>query len=248
LSVEFTELNGDLDAEYQWTFGNGATSNEPVITEYEFTNAGVYDISLKITDSKGCVNIQNQSALIEAYELPIANFSFSPGFASNIEPEIQFSNASSENATSWNWDFGDNDFSSQENPIHEYSFPSLYEVKLFASTADGCVDSTSKIVKYKEVIQIYIPNVFTPNYDGTNDFFELFAKGRIDEFSIKIFDRWGGQIFYTDNIENSWDGKNKTGKEVQVGVYTYLIEYGAYDPVFEEAISKQISGTITILR
>jgi len=248
LNVAFTELNGDFDVEYEWNFGNVGMSFEPLTTNYEFTTAGIYDVSLKLTNSYGCTNTLNQASLIEVYELPKANFSFSPGYASNVEPEIQFLNASSENASSWNWDFGDNDFSSQENPAHEYNYPGLYEAKLFAYTIDGCVDSVSQIVKYKEVIQFYIPNAFTPNYDGTNDFFELFSEGTIDEFSIIIFDRWGGELFYSNDIENAWDGRAKNGGEAQVGVYTYLIECAAFDPIFEEAISEQITGTITLLR
>ena len=198
LTVEFTELNGAQDVSYAWNFGNGTTSNATGSINVDYTNAGSYDVSLKATDSFGCENVQNETSFIQVYELPTAKFSFSPGFASNVEPEIQFSNASSENVTVWNWDFGDDDFSSLENPIHEYNFPGIYDVTLHAFTINGCVDSTTQQVKYKEVIKIYIPNVFTPNYDGTNDHFELFVEGTIDEFSISIFNRWGGEVFYSD--------------------------------------------------
>jgi gliding motility-associated-like protein len=70
---------------------------------------------------------------------------------------------------------------------------------------------------------LYVPNTFTPNANATNDMF--FPKGEgIKDFEMRIFNRWGEQIFLTDKMERGWDGLYK-GKPAQLGVYVYKIYY-----------------------
>ena len=73
---------------------------------------------------------------------------------------------------------------------------------------------------------MYIPNAFSPNGDGRNDYFiprELLSSG-IKEFSIKIFNRWGELIFKTNSVDGrGWDG-SYGGKKQPLGVYIYMID------------------------
>ncbi len=71
---------------------------------------------------------------------------------------------------------------------------------------------------------LYIPNTFTPNNDGLNDAFKPVYYCDLQEYDLKIYDRWGHLVFETNDIENGWNGKNKTGL-IEQGVYTYLINY-----------------------
>jgi gliding motility-associated-like protein len=67
-----------------------------------------------------------------------------------------------------------------------------------------------------------LPNVFTPNGDGDNDFFTPFIPYRfVDRIDMQIFNRMGGLLFETENPDILWDGNNLNGKEVQDGVYYY---------------------------
>ena len=70
--------------------------------------------------------------------------------------------------------------------------------------------------------EIHIPNVFTPNQDGVNDFYLISAKG-ITEFNIVIVNRWGNVVFESNDILISWDGTSK-GEMCQDGVYFYVIQ------------------------
>jgi gliding motility-associated-like protein len=80
-----------------------------------------------------------------------------------------------------------------------------------------------------------LPNVFTPNGDGSNDLFKPFPYRFVSRINMKIFDRWGNQVFETTNPDILWDGKDlKTGKPLSEGVYFYS---GSY---FEEHISGEI--------
>lgn len=79
------------------------------------------------------------------------------------------------------------------------------------------IDNVS-IVKCEELI---IPNVFTPNNDGTNDFFEI--KYLFENTSTQIFNRWGIKVFETNNANIFWDGKTTSGNESVDGTYFYII-------------------------
>lgn len=89
--------------------------------------------------------------------------------------------------------------------------------------------------------QVFIPNAFTPNNDSNNDFFEI--KGNyIARFELSITDRWGVEVFNSNNIDFSWDGTFK-GKPVPEGVYMYRL--------FIQGVSgnsNKYKGSITLLR
>ena len=89
--------------------------------------------------------------------------------------------------------------------------------------------------------RIFIPNVFTPNMDGTNEFFEIKGVG-IFQFELQIFNRWGAMLFETNNIDNWWDGTYR-GEAVAEGVYVYLITYRDVRGKYQE-----VHGYVTVLR
>lgn len=77
--------------------------------------------------------------------------------------------------------------------------------------------------------QIYIPNAFSPNGDGTNDVFKPSAiyittktNNRLYSYEMEIFDRWGNKLFMTNDLEQGWDG-NFEGKACSTGVYLYKV-------------------------
>ena len=77
----------------------------------------------------------------------------------------------SENASPILWSFDDGRDTTIENPIHIFSDPGNYEVKLYVSDTNNCMDSVShNITVYYDFI-LYVPNSFTPNIDGKNDLF-----------------------------------------------------------------------------
>ena len=69
---------------------------------------------------------------------------------------------------------------------------------------------------------IEVPNVFTPNNDGNNDYFQLLFFGGIKTFNCTILNRWGQVIREYDNPAFMWDGKDESGDDVLEGVYFYI--------------------------
>ena len=91
---------------------------------------------------------------------------------------------------------------------------------------------------------IYIPDAFTPNGDGINDYYQVFGRcARL--VRINIFNRWGEKVWDADNINDKWDGKYK-GESQPVGVYVYWLIYVSDSPNGGEG--KEKMGSITLIR
>ena len=94
-----------------------------------------------------------------------------------------------------------------------------------------------------------LPNVFTPNDDNFNDLFRPITKNpkaTIDHIELSIFNRWGVEVFYTEDPEIKWDGKNKNnGKLLPDGTYFYKCT--AYVVSNDGLITTHLQGSITLL-
>lgn len=93
--------------------------------------------------------------------------------------------------------------------------------------------------------KVFVPNAFTPNNDGKNDKFVVYAETGCENlisFRINIFDRWGQKVFESDSPRVSWDGLNVDKQ----GVYTYTIEYEY--PLFRKTQTLTKRGTITLIK
>jgi gliding motility-associated-like protein len=91
-----------------------------------------------------------------------------------------------------------------------------------------------------------LPNVFTPNLDGVNEFFYPLAFKYVKEINMVIFDRWGTEVFKTTKPGIQWDGTNqKTGRICDQGVYFYVCDVGEIR--LTGIVNRSISGFVQIL-
>ncbi len=81
---------------------------------------------------------------------------------------------------------------------------------------------------------LVVPNVFTPNGDGKNDFIEIETDGSTN-YSFSIFTRIGTRIFFSESPRIFWDGKNSRGEDMPQGIYYYVLEEKGGDDTFEAA-------------
>ncbi len=107
------------------------------------------------------------------------------------------------------WDFGDGSFSAEDNPIHTYFEVGSYVVTQTVTYAFGCVYTKIITLNIEEGYKLIMPNAFTPNEDGLNDFFGPVHVG-LNTLEISIYDTWGSLIYQEsgDSIRG-WDGKVK---------------------------------------
>lgn len=90
--------------------------------------------------------------------------------------------------------------------------------------------------------QLFIPKGFTPNNDGTNDQFFVVADWEVESFEMMIFNRGGGMVFKSSDIQQGWDGTSNN-VEVPQGVYVYKIMYKN-----QYGDHKILKGTLTLIR
>lgn len=215
-----------------WSFGDG-NNGSGLNTSHCFNKPGTYSVTVNVENPLGCGSFGSLNN-ITVFPKPVADFNFAP-----IKPimgqEVVFTDASYTNVNSWNWFFMNTAqyTSIQQSPIFTYPDPGTYPIALIVKNDNGCSDTIVKAIFIMEDYSIYIPNTFTPNGDGLNDFFQPKGFG-IEKYEMLIFDRWGEKIFETTDFENGWDGKyqGKGDKLCPSDVYVYKIRVSS---VFGEA-------------
>ncbi len=120
---------------------------------------------------------------------------------------------------------------------------------LTAISDDGCIAIDSVYIDVEKVRKVYIPNIFSPNFDGTNDYFSpIVISPNVQSVErFQIFNRWGATLyeqydFLPDPFSSGWDGTFK-GDPVDIGIYVYLIEVRYLDGAIE-----QFAGDILLMR
>lgn len=237
---------------YTWDFGDGIYSNEknPVHTYYV---PGNYIVKLRVNNITG-ESIQNGT--ISVYQNPSAIFSAYPTTVVNNEQIVVFSNSSYYD-TLYLWSFGDGEYSTEENPWHQYLNPGEYNVSLTVTSVDGCIDSSTldtPVIVDWIMGTINFANVFKWNgsgpsggvwkpgvYNGSDYVFRPFFEN-VSEYELYIFNRWGTLIFESMDINIGWDGYFKDGNLAPQGVYVWRVSGQYADGSFFEKV-----GDITFL-
>ena len=157
---------------------------------------------------------------------------------------------------SWEWEFGDGTTSDARTPSHSYTKMGRYVVSLVVTDVKGCSDTVIRQIDVDEPcdFEVWFPNAFTPDRRGGHPSPNNRAKVRgrgIAELEIRIFDRWGELVYYSNEVgeatEVGWDG-TKNGQVLDMDSYAYYLtakpeccEKESFYEVFKK-------GSITLLR
>ena len=119
----------------------------------------------------------------------------------------------------------------------------LYTVNV--TNEQGCSSSDSVMINRQCITRLFVPNAFSPNGDGINDKFGAVGFNVYD-YEFYVFNRWGEQIFSTNNIDEMWDG-TYMGNTVQIDVYVWKAYWRSEE---ENGVYKrhQMVGTVTVVR
>lgn len=234
---------------YLWQIGV-TTQNAVHPDPFVLFEAGSFDVSLQALNEWGCSSSQTIEDYIQAYPLPIADFELLSESISADYPFLDVENQS-EGASSWMWDLnGNTSISSSWEPQVELQYPEesqLLELCLFLENDFGCTDSTCRDVLLFTTLNVFIPNAFTPDFDGVNDGFKPVIIGYApDSYHLMIYNRWGELIFESFDPNEYW-----FGSALQAG--DYFAPDGVYEWFFEVADDfsgeiKQFQGHVSLLR
>lgn len=248
----------------------------PVVTNYVITD--LLALELNLNDS--IVTDAYQPMAIKTHPQAIVTVRGAEGERSNeVERPIDADNlirrsapldveflANGLNADYYEWKIykGTEPILTRGEAQHRYKFtePGNYRVVLYASNSHQCeIDSVEFDVSVSESM-LTVPNIFTPNGDGSNDEFRVVYRS-IKEFHIWVYNRWGKLVYKSDNPAEGWDGKIN-GRDAAAGAYYYVIRALGTDaetdymskPSYSKKIKKQelpigvyqLSGAINLLR
>ncbi|HEY4107841.1 gliding motility-associated C-terminal domain-containing protein [Puia sp.] len=137
-------------------------------------------------------------------------------------------NKSTGTLDSWNWDFGDGaTFSGETPPEHLYPLTGIetkYTVTLVVGNTLGCYDTAAQQIDVLRSCYIAVPNAFTPNGDGLNDFLYPLNAYKADNLSFKVFNRFGQMVFESHEWTQKWDG-TLNGHAEPTGTYVWMLDY-----------------------
>jgi gliding motility-associated-like protein len=209
-------------------------------TTHTFYNSGLYSIYLTVKDTNNCTDTVKKINYINVFPKPTALANVNPMRTDILNPTINF-NDNTLNTHTTLFNFGDNISSNQIINSHTYSDTGKYNYQLIVITNFGCTDTINGIVFIEPYNALFIPNSFTPNNDNLNDTFNPIIP-YYKKVAMQIFDRWGGLIYTTNDIQNGWNGTYKNLVSPN-DVYIYKINVEYFD-----GTTKNINGTVTLIR
>lgn len=227
LEVSFTNTTQAQEPmQVEWQFGNGSTATGNTVTAL-YDKFGNYTVTMTVTDAYGCTVTATMPGLVQAHPVPIAGFTPNPYVMELDNAQVSITD-NSQFASSWYYTFGDGGWSTSRSPSHTYNEIGEYVIRQVVSNAFGCSDTAYETVWVNPVSEVFIPNSFSPNGDGINDVWQP-VMSYIKTAEIRVFDRWGEEVFYSDDIYKGWDGLHvKSGRPLKQDTYVYIITYRDY--------------------
>ena len=227
---------------------NWVTAGSSISTNYYIENLSAgNNYTVTITDANGCTVNESTGILTQPSDFVANVTSNYTGPQAGPFNVIFTDNTTSVDPYNFEWTFADNSTENYPNGTSSFniSFDTLdvglnYIYVTLENEVTGCIDSVGFRIDVQGIPEIH--NVFTPNGDNVNDYFD-FEEYAMQEISVEIYNRWG-QIVYSWDIPNyQWDGRDFDGRNLSEGVYYYVLSSTGIDG--ERYLRK---GSITLLR
>ncbi|WP_198293477.1 PKD domain-containing protein [Algoriphagus resistens] len=233
-TVDLTQFIEGFDPElYDYHVRNPSGANMRLEELKTISESGNYIVQMGmkgsscLTPAERILVIISETELVAGfdYQIEIEDGSISVNQDINIGEDVEFLDTSLGDAILWNWDFGDGNFSSEQNPVHLFEKKGRYVVKLTTLDKNGCESEFQRAIEVFDDFLVIVPDAFTPDRsDGKNNLFSPKFRG-LSQIELLIFNTWGNFIFSSDSMENiGWDGKFE-GKDVPNGNYVYKVNY-----------------------
>jgi gliding motility-associated-like protein len=233
-NISVAVTGGNPGYTYVWSNSGQNSSIDPDLAP------GAY--SLTVIDSRGCT--QSESFALQYQTL-------NPSVEAGIDDSINLGGSITLTAVA-NWNAGnltytwspDYQLSCTECKSTDASPLQTITYIVQAVDTNGCMASDSVTVFVDKTYNLYVPNAFSPNGDGINDYFSVYGDSSSWKYmEVAIFNRWGEKVFQSNDLEFKWDGRFK-GVLQEPGVYVYELNLVFIDG---HSIGTK-KGSITLIR
>jgi gliding motility-associated-like protein len=236
-------LSASGGASYLWrnssylscTACQNTTASPPQNTSNYFT--------VEVTSPQNCKAYDSAKVTVRPIIIPTVSFTgggrcvnYAVPFTAVAENFDFFCNGS----IVWNWNFGDGQNSNQQNPEHFFPKEGNYIVSLGIQNSAFFKDTITLLSPDSCLKNIFVPNAFTPNGDGENDFAFL-RTINATKINFRIYNRWGEEVFQTESLREGWDGTYKGVKQTPQS-FVFVADVTFYD-----GTEKTLRGNITLI-
>ncbi len=223
LTVSFSDQSFTQSSavSYLYDFGDGGESTARNV-KHTYTEPGIYSVHFFLENLNGCIDSDDalKEGIVEVVPTPVPGFIADPLVVSAINPVIEITDIS-EGSISCQYIF-DGQLFDDCNFEHSLQIVEPQTITQTVENEFGCKASLETDIKISDHL-IYVPNAFTPDEDGLNDFFFPVTTGAMN-IEMYIFDRWGQQVYSNKNDTQGWNGSGHTdGYYAEAGVYQYII-------------------------
>ena len=269
LEVTFSDQSSFTPNNYYNTstisFSNGSAVivNSQSSNTYTFLEHGVYDVTMSINSVNSnssdplhvCKYDTTYYSEITAFDAPRLKFNPNPEQITVYQPTATMINLSpsggSDDAVNFEWSFGskaDPVNSTATNPTVTYTegVPGRYPVKLEGWNINGCYSSINGEVQIINDVNVFAPNIFTPDGNQFNQTWRVYISGiDIYDYELVIYNRFGEVVFQSFDSEATWNGTyGGNGEIVQDGTYPWVIT--AKDAIDDNKY--EFKGTINVVK
>ena len=244
---EEIELSASGGVSYAWSPEEGLS--DPSIANPMASPEETTTYTVEVTDDCGftftddvVITVDNDQFELEVIVDPVDLTEIAPGGEFNLSTVIS-SSTDTVYTYSWSSMLGST-FSNPDSAstIVTASIQSsgAESISIQAVSEDGCVQEASFSVNILEGLYA-IPNIFSPNGDGTNDAFGVYTAAMVSDFNLQVYNRWGTKVYEADNQLQFWDGTYEANPAPS-DVYIYSINFQINNQEYEE------KGQVTLVR
>jgi len=243
LTVQFTDSSTGVVTDWLWKFGDGSTSTDQH-PEHVYTSAGLYTVKLTVSGSGGVDSLSRADFITAQNEPPVAAFGADPKDGT-VPLLVLFSDSSAGDVNTWLWDFGDGNYSTEQDPYNLYTEAGKYTVMLIVTGPGGSasvtkdtlitVSETSDVsdnglIPHEYCLHPNFPNPFNPS---TTLQYDLPKAGMV---YAAVFDMMGKRVSVLENARKNagihylkWTGRDNEGRLLPSGVYVIRLKANEFE-------------------
>ena len=240
--VHFDDNSTNPALSYSWEFGDGGFSSDPDPV-HVYGELGSFDVSVVASSMTECVSVISVDlpGIIQTYSGPEGGFSISPLVVDILDGEVSVVSLASP-TLNCTYQMADGGFITGHDGMHTFLESGVFQIVQTVTDSGGCSATTLGEVTVNGTL-FYAPTAFTPDQDGLNDVWLPQVTG-VTDYALQIFDRWGEQVWSTDDPTLPWLGQFQNGGHfVPNGVYHWTVRLED-----QSRFPRSYRGTVTMMR
>ncbi len=226
LEVLFVAQTSVPVASMTWNLGDGAVIQQNGPLQHTYQQAGLFSPTVQVIDASGCTWVLPSGVTVRALPPPVVIAQVERPVVPLDDAVVRAWTLGGGHASQlWSVNGTAVDTSAELLFRIDPAVAGNYLICVMVTDTAGCTAESCVTVLVDDVLVVHVPNAFTPNGDGVNDsFLPVLVGADTDSYSLRIFNRWGEEVFLTEELDVAWTGAMfGTGNIAPDGIYTWRL-------------------------